>query len=163
MARTPPRRSRGYRVFPHTADVGLALSGPTLAALYRNALQGLLSVLGLSMPPASRVARTKRAKEGSSRGGSSPAPVRISLHADSPETLLVDWLNELIYRICSAGRIPEAVRVLAGAPDRLKAELRERALKPGETLRTEVKSATYHGLAVRRRGGRWTARVILDI
>lgn len=86
----------------------------------------------------------------------------MSLQADSPESLLVDWLNELIYRV-SEGRIPEAVHVATAASGRLEAELLERPLGPAEALRTEVKSATYHGLKVRRRAGRWTARVILDV
>src|SRR5262249_28254626 len=89
----------------------------------------------------------------------------VALSADSPEELLVLWLNELIYRcetrhrlyvqfdlrIDESGRCLEAT--IGGEPiDRTR-----------HLLDHEVKAATRHGLTLRREQTGWLAEIILDI
>lgn len=91
----------------------------------------------------------------------------ISLKAESPESLAVNFLNELVFLADTEGFIAAAASVSAsfkpGACE-LTATLR------GEPLAFErhqrgllVKAATYHGLKIERAGGMWSAAIVLDI
>lgn len=91
----------------------------------------------------------------------------ISLKAGSPESLTVNFLNELVFLADTEGFITAAASVSAtfkpGACE-LTATLR------GEPLAFErhqrgllVKAATYHGLKIERAGGLWRAAIVLDI
>ncbi|OGR38891.1 MAG: hypothetical protein A2X29_12320 [Elusimicrobia bacterium GWA2_64_40] len=91
----------------------------------------------------------------------------ISLKAETPESLAVNFLNELVFLADTEGFIAAAASVSAsfkpGACE-LTATLR------GEPLAFErhqrgllVKAATYHGLKIERAGGLWRAAIVLDI
>jgi len=69
-------------VFDHTADLGLRIEADDLSDLFRTAAEGLFDVI-----TADRSTIRPRDEE----------PVELS--ADSTEQLLVDWLNELIFRV----------------------------------------------------------------
>ena len=47
-------------------------------------------------------------------------------------------------------------------PDGLRGQVRGRS-NARDAIVTEVKSATYHDLVVRNDGGRWFARVVMDV
>ena len=84
----------------HTADVALRVRGATLAELFANAARGMLALaLGGDPVPAGQD-RTE-----------------ILLSAPDPETLLVDWLTELVYRIEDEAFIPSHVSVLSVEED----------------------------------------------
>ena len=69
-----------FEEIPHTADLALRVRGADWPALLIHAAQGLFFLLRCEP-----------------RGPAAPASRQITLEADDPETLLVDWLNELIY------------------------------------------------------------------
>ena len=135
-----------FRIVPHTADVRLRVNGGTWGAFFVNAARGLLAVCGIEEPAGPRGMHAS-----------------VLLRAGTPEELLVDWFGELIYRVSAEHWAPTDIEVVAAGPRRLKAELRGARLPHG-SVRTEVKSAAYHGLKVRRReDGCWTATIILDV
>lgn len=134
----------GFRLVPHTADIGIEISGATWEELYLNAARGLLEVYGAS-----------------SVTGESVGRATVVLEAPTPEDLLVDWLNELVFLVSSERWLPTDIRVKEAGPSVLRAQAE--GPRPDSPLAREVKSATYHGLKVERKGGLWTATVILDI
>ncbi len=67
--------------YDHTADLGLRVFAPDLTDLFRTAAAGLFDVIVVNRQDV-RIVDTE--------------PVRLS--ADSAEDLLIDWLNELIFR-----------------------------------------------------------------
>lgn len=90
----------------------------------------------------------------------------LSLSADSPESLLVNFINELVYLMDTEGFVASEAEAgfSPGEPCRLEAVLR------GETAAFErhqrgllVKAATYHGILFSADAGRWRARVVLDL
>ncbi|AEV16997.1 MAG: archease [Thermus sp.] len=132
----------------HTADVGFRLEAESLEGLFQAALQGLLGVMFL-FPP---------------KGGGRYK--RLSLEAEDLETLLVRFLNELIYLIQTQGFVPgrAKVRILPQEGGyRLRATLWGEPFQETFGFQGEVKSATFHGLKVEREGGVWRAQVILDV
>ncbi len=134
----------------HTADVGFELGAPTLEGLFDEARRALLMVV-FERPP----------QEGEEEG-------EILLSAPDRETLLVRWLNEVVYRIQDAGFVPASAEIrihkTSGAGLSLRANLTGAPLLLEEYgWQGEIKSATFHGLEVSSDGEGWHARVILDV
>ena len=132
------------RPLDHTADVGFALEAQNLEELFQAALKGLLDVMFTAPPQGGRKRR------------------RLRLFAEDLETLLVRFLNELIYLIQTKGFVPGRARIRVEEEEggyRLIATL----FQEGLGFQGEVKSATFHGLSVRKEDDRWKAQVILDV
>ena len=138
------------RMLDHTADVGFEIGAPTLEALFDEARRALLITM-FERPP---------------ERGEEECSVRLS--ATDLEILLVRWVNELIYLIQSAGFVPVRTGIRIREADMggffLEGLLAGAALDlEGYGWQGEIKSATFHGLAVVPEGEGWQARVILDV
>lgn len=137
--------------FEHTADLGLRIFGADLTDLFRAAAEMLFDVIV------------------SNRQDVVAAEVEdVSVEAETPEELLVTWLNELIFRCETRHRlyslfevdVDENGRRLTG---RLFGEPIDRSR---HVLDHEVKAVTHHGFSLARDEADpdgWTAEVILDI
>jgi len=134
--------------YDHTADLGLRVFARDLNDLFQTAAAGLFDVIVVNRQDV-RIVETE--------------PVR--LEADSTEDLLINWLNELIFRSETQHRLYSQFDVaidesgcvldgtIAGEPiDRQR-----------HILDHEVKAATRHGLSLKRENDQWVAEVILDI
>jgi SHS2 domain-containing protein len=139
----------GYTFIDHTADVAADLTGATAADLFTSAAQALTDTI------------TDR---------SHVAPVvtqSVTLESGGLEDLLVDWLNELIYRFEVQNMlVSDATVTLREAAGRwhLGATIAGEPFDPARhPSRVLVKSATYHGLAVKESVHGWTARIVFDI
>lgn len=130
----------------HTADVGFEVEARTLAGLFEEAARALLAVL-FERPP---------------REGELEETVRLA--APDAETLLVRWINELVFLVQDAGFVPARAEVRLVEGRELEARLHGAPLDvEAQGFQGEVKSATFHGLRVERRDGGVRARVILDV
>ena len=141
-----PPAGAGFRPVAHTADTGFHLWGPSLADIF---IQGGLALTGLM----------------TDRRRLHPSQVlTVSLQAPDREALLVAWLNHLLYLFDTQGFLARTIDILEFGPTALTARLAGEEMDPSRhTLKTGVKAATYHGLAIRREDGGWTARVIFDL
>ncbi len=137
------------RTLDHTADVGFELEAPSLEELFEEARRGLLLVM-FERPP--------------DRGGERET---VRLSAPDLEMLLVRWINELAYLVQARGLVPTGSEPEIredGGSFVLEAHLAGTELDPEvQGWQGEVKSATFHGLEVKRENGTWSARVILDV
>jgi SHS2 domain-containing protein len=135
------------RMLDHTADVGFELRASSLEALFQEARRALLMVV-FEHPP---------------EEGEGVDAVRLS--APDRETLLVRWLNELVYLIQDAGFVPVGAEIqLDDSGYALEARLTGAPLLLEEYgWQGEIKSATFHGLEVANHENGWHARVILDV
>jgi SHS2 domain-containing protein len=94
-------------------------------------------------------------------------PRRIDLSSDDIEMLLFDFLQELIY-FKDAERLLLRIRSVRIEQRDKKYVLKAEAA--GEPLdaerhrqRADVKAVTLHDFSVKKEGGEWKARVLLDI
>lgn len=84
----------------------------------------------------------------------------VVVNARDREALLVEWLNELVFRAEVARVLLSRFEITELSDRRLVARIHGTCV---ERLRNPVKAATYHGLSIAERAGGVTARVILDV
>lgn len=133
----------GYTFEEHTGELEVRLEAPTLAGLFLEAGRALAEVMGAT-PDAP----------------GSGEQERVRLSAPDPETLLVDWVNELILRAERAKRVMTELRVERATERELEARVRGSEV---EALRTQVKAATFHDLRVERGPEGYRATLVLDV
>jgi SHS2 domain-containing protein len=180
---------RGHRILPHTADAGIAAEGPTLEALFEEAAAAIAELSadvdraaptqagegpgaagsGPAEAPGSGPAEAPGSGPATGGGSEPGAIVRRSVELSAPDLvgLAFAWLNECIGLVDVVGAIV-GCRVFAvdARPDgaRLRASV---DLVPFDGVRVrrraDVKSATYHGLAVEPVAGGWTLTAYLDL
>ncbi|UCG75633.1 MAG: archease [Gemmatimonadota bacterium] len=139
----------GVREFDHTADLGMAVSAPDLAELFRRAARGMARLMreSAARPPAGAA-----------------TSCRVQLASGSPDLLLVAWLSELLYLDEVEGLVFEdAIFDDPGAlaEGQLAATVTSR---PTHSLpERQLKGVTYHGLRLEPGVEGWEAEVIFDI
>jgi len=137
-----------FKITTDTGDAGLTAEAATPGALLADLAAGF-AMLACGGPLEKNNSRT------------------VSLKAETPESLIVNFLNELVFLADTEGFLAAAAEVSASfKPGACELE----ATLLGEPLAFErhqrgllVKAATYHGLKIERAGGLWRAAIILDI
>lgn len=136
------RRPR-HRLVEHTGELELRLEAPDFGSLLEEAARALADVMAED-----------------AAGAPTAPPERVELTAADREALLVDWINELVYRADVHKRVYAEVRVEHAEPGRLQATLRGR--EPSSP-KTAVKAATWHRLRVADTPSGVEATVVLDV
>jgi SHS2 domain-containing protein len=132
-----------HRFLEHTGEVEVHIEAPDLASLLEEAAHALAELMSED-----------------AGGPSTESPERIELAAADRETLLVDWLDELVFRSDVAIDDLGDVRVDRATERTLAATVRGRA---PSSPRTAVKAATWHRLSVRDTPNGLEATVVLDV
>ncbi|MBI4537254.1 MAG: archease [candidate division NC10 bacterium] len=136
----------GFELFAVTADQGIRAWGQTLPELFRQAARGLFSLIV--------EAGTVENREW----------VPVSATAGDRETLLVAWLNELLYLYETRALVMGEWRIRRLEDTALEAEAGGEAVDAARhALLGHVKAVTYHGLALYPTERGWEARVVVDV
>lgn len=129
-----------YEWVEHTAEVELRIEADTPAGVFREAMAAFAELVGNDVQ-------------------GEAAERELWLVAADRASLLVRWLEELIYLADAEDFLPEdAVQLDAGGKE-LRARVRGHVGSP----RPLVKAVTYHGLEFRRGAGTWRATVVFDV
>jgi SHS2 domain-containing protein len=137
---------KGFKVLDHTADIGITAYGADIKELFINAAVGLFSL----------ITDLNTIKEDIQR--------EVELSAEDKETLLVEWLNELIYIFDVEHIVFKRFQIDELNDNRVKAGCFGEKIKPGQhKLKREVKAATYHMLRISQSSDGYEATVIFDI
>jgi SHS2 domain-containing protein len=135
-----------YEVFEHTADIGLHAYGETLPALFVNAARGMESLL---VPPEQVRVVTSR---------------EIAVKGHDPISLLIAWLNELIFLFDSEYLLFRDFEIATLTDTVLIGIARG---EPYDSQRHElssaIKAATWHEAAVTQDDEGHQARIIFDL
>jgi SHS2 domain-containing protein len=127
----------------HTAEVRLRVEAPTLEGVYAETVVALAELM---------------ADDPSTPTDGESVPLRVA--APDGAALLVELVNEIVFLSETKKKVFSRARF-----DRVS-ETELRGTVEGfsaEALRTAVKAATYHDVAVERADGGWRARVVLDV
>lgn len=134
-----------FRLFDHTADVGIVAYGRDLAEAFAHAAEGMFSV----MVDRAGVAETVRRE--------------VEVSAADREALLVAWLNELLFIVDVDRLVFKRFEVVGCTDTHLRAFAYGERIDPARhRFKTAVKAATYHMLIITD-GPPYRAQVILDV
>jgi len=128
-----------HRFVEHTGELELCVEAPTEAGVFEEVLAAFRTLVD-------------------SEGG---VPTRHDLDVAALDRalLLVAWLDELVFLAEVEDFVPDRVVSLALEDDRLRATVEGRRGRPVQL----VKAVTLNSLELREEGGRWHARVVLDV
>jgi SHS2 domain-containing protein len=120
-----------FEIVDHTADVGLHVSGESLGQLFADAASGMFSIIS-EQPP-----------EGW------PESHDVKLDAPDVESLIADWLSELLYLFEVKKFFTTGAEIKSIGENKLEAAVRGVRLR-GVMCGTEIKAVTQHLLSVDR-------------
>jgi SHS2 domain-containing protein len=133
-----------FKLIEHTADTGLKAYGGTLAEAFANAAYGMFSIIAGLDDVEERVSR------------------RVEVDGDDAESLLFEWLNSLLYYFDVETLLFKRFDMMDFDEKHLAAECYGEPYDASRhSLKTWVKSATYHQLEVDRARNR--VQVIFDV
>ena len=136
---------KDFEIVNHTADVGIVAYGADVSQAFTNAAKALFSLITELDDVAEILHRD------------------IELVAPDEESLLVGWLNELIYLFDTENIVFKRFDVTKLSNTQLKAiSYGEKVDSTKHRLKTGVKAATYHMLKVDKDDG-CRVQVLFDI
>lgn len=137
--------NRFYEELPHTADWRIRVWGATLPELFAHAAAAMAELQGASMAAATTMEREVRCQ------------------ALDLETLLVAWLNELLYwSEVEDALYTRFVVEFAGPEAEEPALAAQVAGVPGRGPLAHIKAVTFHELSLSQTPTGWEARVTFD-
>lgn len=133
-----------FKIFEHTADIGIIAFGETKERLFENLSFGMFSILA----DLSNVRCSKK--------------IKVSSKGHSYDEMVVNILSELLFCFTGKGYLLK----------RFKAEISKREvsmlawgekINKNHRLKMEIKTVTYHNLKIKKRGNEWIAQIIFDV
>ncbi|MFC1643881.1 archease [Candidatus Omnitrophota bacterium] len=135
-----------YEQIPHTADLAARIYGQNIPELFENAAYAMFALMG-------DIDRLELDET-----------VLVEVEGPDTESLLVTWLNELLYRAYSRQALFSEFKVLSLEGNKLRAEAKGQGLgEDKERLRSEIKAATYHDLEIEKSDGGYQVTVVFDV
>jgi SHS2 domain-containing protein len=135
-----------YRLFDHTADLGVEFFGSTREELFAHAALALFDLL----VEAGEVRDTETRE--------------VRIDGTDGTDLFVNYLREILYLFNGEERVLTACRILRIDDRQVTAEIRcGRFDASRHRIRTEIKAVTYHLASVGKSPQGWTGRIIFDV
>jgi SHS2 domain-containing protein len=139
-------QAAGFEIFDVTADKGIRATGRDLPEVFITAARGMWSLM---VEPGT--ARRQRM-------------IPLKVEAGDRETLLVAWLNELLYLHEVESFVAADFMIRHLTDTTLEAEVwGETVVRARHPLVGHVKAATYHLLQISPTKGGWQAQVVVDV
>ena len=135
-----------YEVFEHVSDIGLRI--------YASSFKELLENAGLALFDQMADLTNVDALD----------TMEVSAWGNTSEELLIAWMRELLYLFHGEGYLLNEFVVTEASKGMVRGIAKGEKIDPERHLiHGEVKGVTYHGLEVTEVGGKWQAKVILDV
>jgi len=135
-----------YRVFDHTADLGLEIYGKDEKELFSNAAFAIFDLI-VDLQDVDIKETCRLVVKGADR-----------------EDLLVNYLREILYMLNGEGMLLKDFSILEIDSRHLVGEARGEPFNPDRhSIKAEIKAVTYHQVKVEKNKDGWKARVIFDV
>lgn len=136
-----------YEQFPHTADIGIRVFGKDLKELFENAAFGMFDVIA------------------DLEGIKTSMEEVVEADGETPEELLVAWLDELLYRFYTKEIIFSKFKIEEFSGNRIKAKVSGRPVGANRNrLKIEIKAVTYSDLNIKKAGDSgYQVEIIFDV
>jgi len=135
-----------YRLFDHTADLGVEVYGKTLQELFANAAFAVFDII-----TDLHLVRSIKEKI-------------IVVDGENWEDLLVNYLREILYLFNGEGLLLKKYTINKIKPYQLESKVSGELFDPTRhRINTEIKAITYHQVSVKETPEMWVGRVIFDV
>ncbi len=135
-----------YEILEHTADLKIRAFGKDKKELFLNMAEGMQAALQPNFQFSISNFQTKK---------------NIKVKSENLETLLVDFLSEMLYLIQVNKEIYKNIKFKKFTDIEIEAKL---SGKKVESFGEDIKGVTYHDLEIKRNpDGIWQATVLFDI
>ncbi|WP_338251188.1 archease [Dictyobacter halimunensis] len=135
-----------YEVFEHTADIGIHAFGDTIEELFCHAAQGMESLM---VAPEQVGVMTSR---------------QISVEGHDPVSLLIAWLNELIFLFDTEYLLFRHFEIEAITETQVKGRASgEPYDAQRHDLSSAIKAVTWHEASITHSDDGYRARIIFDL
>jgi len=138
---------KGFEFVEHTADLKFVAYGETLDSCFENSARAMFSAI-VDFDSISVVEKQE-----------------ISIEAPEIETLLHDWLTELLFLFSTKNVIFRDFKISVRRDKNYKLD----GIASGEKfdqkrhhIKAEVKAVTYHELYIKKKDNFWIAQVVCD-
>jgi len=124
-----------YKLFDHTADIGVEVTGRTRKELFVNAAEALFDIM----------------LESKSGDVSAKKRKTITVEGADVADLLINFLRELLYLFNSEKFVTGSCDIIEFSNKELRTRLTgELFNRKKQTIKTEIKAVTYSGLTVEK-------------
>ena len=135
-----------FEILEHAADIGFRARAGNLPELFERAAEALVAI-------ALETDRIERRE-----------CYPIEAEGDSSESLLVNWLSEVVYDLDGKQLAMRSFRVRDLSPNRVSGEaLGEPRRQSRHPAKLVIKGVTYHQLKIERTEYGWLCEVFLDV
>jgi len=136
-----------YELRDHTADVAVEATGPTLAAVFAAAGDGMAAAMCEEVP------------------GETGERFDFEVEAESREALLFDYLDQLIYERDVRAVLPvdNEAEIRDADGEKLVVAGSARGVPLAEVTAREIKAVTYSEMELVETDEGWRAYVVLDV
>ncbi len=131
-----------FQEIDHSADWAFRVQGRDLAQLFANAARGLFEL------------------QGSAGNGETSVTREVAVNGLDRETLLVNWLNELLYLQETQHESYSRFDILQISDTHLRARVQGGPLRHTGKL---ISAVTFHDLVVRQSENGWEASIVVDV
>lgn len=131
-----------YQILEHTADLKVKFFGETKEDLFKNVMLGMFEI--------AQYCAAKTGKE---------FRIKIVINSVDLESLLVDFLNEILYLVEAKKLVFEKIEFKKFTENKIEATLKGKKLKK---MGLCIKGVTYHDLSIRK-NKKWQAIVLFDV
>ena len=135
-----------YKLFDHTADLGVEVYGKTPNELFANAAFAVFDILTNLKHVTIAVEKT------------------IIVDGDGWEDLLINYLREVLYLYNGQGILLKEFLIDKIDSRHMEGRAMGEPFDPARhRIKTEIKAVTYHQAAVNKTAKEWQGRVIFDV
>lgn len=135
-----------YELIPHTADLGIRVTGKDLKDLFQKAGWALFDI----MTDIKKIRPLEKET--------------ISVRADNLDELMNYWLTSLLQQFTLKNRLLSDFRMAHISDTSLEAIIQGEPFDPTRhEIIKEIKAITFHNLSVKQLANGWQAEVIFDV
>ena len=135
-----------FESIDHPSDIGIIAYGKSISELFENAAFGMFSLM---TDPKKVAGKTE---------------FEVEAAADDIESLLVNWLNELLFLEDTKHVLFGSFKIKGISDKEIKGEaLGEKIDVSRHKISRSIKAATYNQLKIWQEEGVWKARVVFDV
>jgi len=142
-----------YKVIDHPSDIGIEAYGKDQKELFENAAYGMMDMMYETSKY--EITKSRISEEKSVLGHFS-----INVSAENLESLLINWLSELLY-------LADSKKVALSYYDITKINDKELEAKVLGVkiigVKRFIKAATYNQLEIKKEKGSWKSRIVFDV